>query len=266
MERLRAFVVAAAVVGASATTVVAAADRFRPVDVFDETLREVWPPGSSPSGSGFSVGPGRVVTAAHVVAGCRVMWVRTSSLRPTAAKLLAIDTRADVALLSVPGLTDPRRTVAAVARPGERLVLRGFPQKKGKVAVSPTETGAIQTGETEDSLGGPVLEMAGRGPEGFSGSAVTNTAGHVVGMVVARRHGAEDRILAIPADRIRLFLTYMGVDWRESPPLAAPPLAGPPAAEPSETGPSEAEATPRSAPGLPPGPAPIETFQVGCSR
>lgn len=256
MNRLRSFVVGTAMVAAIASPAIAATDGFRPVDVFDETLREAWPPGTSPSGSGFAVGSGHVVTAAHVIAGCRVMWVRSNSLRQTSAKILGLDTRADVALLAVPGLPDRWRTTPAAARPGDPLVLRGFPQRRGKVAGSPSDTAATYAAEVEDVLGGPVLEMAGRGPEGLSGGPVTNAAGHVVGMVVARRHGAVDRILAIPAGRLYAFLAYMGVDWGVGDAVAGPPAVGR----------TTAAEIPGPVPRPTAGPAPIEPLQVGCSR
>lgn len=256
MEALRSFLAGTAMVVATAASAVAATDRFRPVEVFDETLREVWPPGASPSGSGFSVGPGHVVTAAHVIAGCRVMWVRSASLRQASAKILGLDTRADLALLSVPALADPRRTAPATARRGEPLMLHGFPRRKGKIAGSPSESAAVGAAETEDSLGGPVLEMVGTGPEGLSGGPVTNAAGAVVGMIVARRQGSEDRVLAVPAGRIRSFLAYMGMEWGD----------GDVADAPTDVRDDAPAATPRPVPRPPAAPPAFEAYQVGCSR
>lgn len=257
MKRFRRVGASVAIVVATVSTIAAATtDGFRPIDVFDETLREAWPAGSSPSGSGFSVGPRHVVTAAHVIAGCRVMWVQSNALRQTSAKILGLDTRADVALLQVSGPTEPWRTSPAAARPGEPLMLHGFPQRKGKVARTPSESAMVDATEVADDLGGRILEMVGSGPEGVSGGPVTNAAGAVVGMVVARRHGAEDRILAIPAERVAAFLAYMGIDWR----------GGATDAAPTDVGRTEPGGTPWPAPRPSSASPSIETFRVGCSR
>lgn len=191
---------------------VASSERFRPVEIFDGALREVWPAGASPSGSGFPVAPDLAVTAAHVVAGCRVMWVRSSTSGQTAAKILGLDTRIDVALLWVPGLRGVAGLVPAAARRGEPLVLRGFPRRRGRVVEVSFDIDAIGLGEVEEEAG-RILEVAGRGPEGLSGGPVLDRAGRVVGMVVARREGAEEHVLAIPSDRLRRFLAYMETEW-----------------------------------------------------
>jgi len=244
-----------AVLALLALTPAAASDRFRPVVNFDEALREVWPVGMSPTGSGFPVAPGLVVTAAHVVAGCRVMWVRSPSLARTPAMILGIDARADVALLAVAGARGS--TAPATPNAGEPVSVRGFPKRKGKVMDVPRDIEAIALGLVEEKDAGFVLEIEGHGPEGISGGPVIDRNGRVVGMVAARRDGASEHVVAIPAGRLQAFLAYMGLEWGAADPIDAAPrgsdgIAGTPTPLPQ----------PRPSAAL----GPADVVQVGCSR
>lgn len=234
-----------------------AADNFRPIMLFDEALREVWPAGMSPTGSGFPVAPGLVMTAAHVVAGCRVMWVRSPSTGRAAATILGIDTRIDVALLSVAAMRGSKWSSPATARAGQPLSLRGFPRRKGKVSDVPSDIEAIGLGLVEEEGAGFVLEMEGHGPEGISGGPALDPDGRVVGMVVARRDGSPEHILAIPAGRLQTFLAYMGLEW------GAAEAAGEATTGSEETGGSPWP-VPRPRPKAPGGAS--DVVQVGCSR
>lgn len=253
VERVLALALAVALVSSA---VPAAAERFRPVQIFDEALREVWPQGMSPSGSGFPVGSGLVLTAAHVIAGCRVMWVRSPSLAQSPAMLLGIDTRIDVALLWVAALRGRPGVSPAPAADGDTFVLRGFPKRRGRVMDVPYGIAAIGAGHADDEATGPILELIARGPEGISGGPVVDRAGRAVGLIVAKRRDAEERVLAIPADRLAVFLGYMGEVW------AAPPPEG--QNEPGGDVPRPRPPMPQPRPRVE---APVaDVLQVGCSR
>jgi S1-C subfamily serine protease len=241
-----------------------AADRLRPVEVFDEALREVWPQGMSPSGSGFPVAPGLVLTAAHVIAGCRVMWVRSPTIAQSPATLLGIDTRVDVALLWVAGLRGRSGVPPALVTERDGFLLRGFPKRRGRVMDVPYAIPAGGAGYVDEEATGPILELVARGPEGISGGPVIDRAGRAVGMVVAKRRGGEERVLAIPSDRLADFLAYMGVVWA--------PADRPAAAEPEPDVDAEFVGAPWPLPRPRPRPNPVaearvtDVLQIGCSR
>jgi S1-C subfamily serine protease len=107
-----------------------------------------------------------------------------------------------------------------------------------------------------DEVVGPLLELVGRGREGISGGPVLDRTGRVAGMVVATRRGGEERVLAIPSERLAEFLAYMNVDW-----------GGDGRSGLSSHGAGESP-PPKPRPGVP-GPSPavvVDVLQVGCSK
>lgn len=195
---------------ASAVLPAAGAETFDPRATYASALREVWPRGMAPSGSGFHVGAGKVLTAAHVVAGCPTVWARHRG-RGGTASLLGLDTRHDVALLDVPSLHDLPRPVFADAVVDRPAVLWGHSEKRGEIAEDPTARPSEVIGLRVERVAVPLLDLDGAAPKGFSGGPVVDEEGAVLGMVVAKWTGSEASVLAVPSDALRRFLLYMDV-------------------------------------------------------
>ncbi len=152
------------------------------------------------TGSGFVVAPGLVVTNAHVIAGDSEPEVSDSRGVHHAVPVL-FDPHLDVAVLEVPGLSDPSLPVDAVDAPtGATVTVLGYPGGGGLTAVPAGVDGTISaigfdiyntTLVTRDvyqlhadvqpgSSGGPVVEMM------KSNTAATGQSAEVVGLVFAR--------------------------------------------------------------------------------
>ena len=137
---------------------------------------------SAEAGTGFTAGPGRVVTVAHLVDAARTVAVRapgrTGRLH---GKVLRLDPRNDLALLSVPGLRAPElRTGAAGGR--VRLLLR----RAGRMLTLPARVRREITAHLRGARGRPALELGARIAAGDSGAAVVGPGGEVVGVIFAR--------------------------------------------------------------------------------
>jgi len=146
-------------------------------------------------GSGWIVGPGLVVTNAHVVAGetdTSVLLDGQGAGLP--AQALDFDVHDDIAVLRVPGLAGPALRLAASARPGTAAGILGYPLDGGYDA-EPGRIGTTQPVYTEDAYGnGPVLRsivsMRGRVRPGNSGGPMVDGAGQVVATVFAAITGS----------------------------------------------------------------------------
>ncbi|MCC6720105.1 MAG: trypsin-like peptidase domain-containing protein [Acetobacteraceae bacterium] len=94
------------------------------------------------NGTGFFVtSRGTLLTAEHVVRGCRGVRVMSGHMRPENARVLATDAQNDVAVLEVPGLVSPAwLPVAPPSRRASRLLVLGFPA--GSLPDTPNETWA----------------------------------------------------------------------------------------------------------------------------
>jgi TPR repeat protein len=187
---------------------------------------------AEPRGSGFRVAPGRIVTNAHVIAGCAQ--ILADGQRATR---VAADTVNDLALLDLPGdrgAVAPLRAVAA--RLGESVTIAGFPLE-GLLA------GLAVTGGNVSRLSGVggdtgQLQISAPVQPGNSGGPVLDAAGQVLGVVVsqldaiavARATGGlpQNVNFAIRGELLRAFLDAHGVAHSAAagePPLAAEAIA-----------------------------------------
>jgi S1-C subfamily serine protease len=100
------------------------------------------PPSGWGTGTGFFVDSrGTLLTAEHVVRGCGAVRVMSAHIRPGAARVVAVDAAADVAVLEVPGLTSPAwLPVGMPVRAPGRLAALGFPA--GSLPDTPNESWA----------------------------------------------------------------------------------------------------------------------------
>lgn len=150
-------------------------------------------PAGVSNGTGFFVtSRGTLLTAEHVVRGCRSVRVMSSYMRPEAARVLAMDARQDVAVLEVTGLESPGwLAVAPPSRQAGRLLALGFPA--GSMPGLPNETwamlrnGAFERGAPVETDPARLVWFHSREVTfGYSGGPVVDVAsGRVVAMTKA---------------------------------------------------------------------------------
>jgi S1-C subfamily serine protease len=130
------------------------------------------------------------VTNAHVGAGETDTTVEVDGRPPgLPTELLDFDRRDDVAVLRVPGLSEPSLPLASDAAAGTAAAILGYPLD-GPFSAEPGRIGATQVVSTEDAYGnGPVLRritsLRGLVRPGNSGGPLVDAAGQVVGTVFA---------------------------------------------------------------------------------
>ena len=145
-------------------------------------------------GSGWVVAPRLVVTAAHVVAGEEDTTVTPFSGRPLRARAVAYDTRNDIAILRVPGLTArPLRFVDPTLNAPVAIV--GYPHD-GPFDSVPGRIGTTANVLSDDSYGnGPVTRtvtsLSGDVEHGNSGGPAVDAAGRRAGDGL---RGARERV------------------------------------------------------------------------
>lgn len=141
-------------------------------------------------GSGAVVGPGRVLTNAHVVAGTSRVVVESSGGEPVVATVVFLDSDTDVALLDAPGLEAPPITLdREVPGQGDPAVIAGHPNG----GALDTESARVRS--TSQLLGldiysrnevlRDVVAFRGEVQPGNSGGPLLSPAGQMIGLVFA---------------------------------------------------------------------------------
>jgi S1-C subfamily serine protease len=139
--------------------------------------------GLNVSGSGWTAGPGVVVTAAHVVAGQSQTTVqRGGTGRKLRARVVVYDTHNDVAILLAPGLLAAPLPFADAGN-GDAVAILGFPGNRAYTATA-GRIGKTQPVLSQDSYGkGPLLReltsVRGKVQHGNSGGPAVDASGHV---------------------------------------------------------------------------------------
>ena len=158
-------------------------------------------------GSGWFASPDLVVTAAHVVAGeTDTVVIVQGRARPLRARVVAFDTRNDVAVLRVAGgsATPPLRI--ADPESGAAVGIVGYPEN-GPLRLIPGRIGRTQIVLTQDAYGhGPVARtitaVAGRVEHGDSGGPAIDRSGAVQSTIFAARVGG-DSGYGVPGSLVR---------------------------------------------------------------
>lgn len=147
--------------------------------------------GDIQEGSGFVVAPGYVVTNAHVVAGVAHPFVKDRQGIKFAASAIEFDPRFDLAVLHVPGLTEPSLTIdpATLSSPLPATVL-GYPGG-GPFKAVPAGVRAHFEAVGRDIYGQgltvrSVYELSAVVIPGNSGGPLVAANGEVIGVVFSR--------------------------------------------------------------------------------
>jgi S1-C subfamily serine protease len=155
------------------------------------------------SGSGWIVEPNLVATNVHVVTGERDTRVLTSGGGDLPATIVYADSRNDVALLRVPGLTTAPLAAAPETEEPRSVALLGYPGD-GPLVAEPGTAGPTRQILGRDAYGeGPLLRevVPLRGPvrRGDSGGPAVDRRGRVVAMMFAAARG-ERGGFGVPVD------------------------------------------------------------------
>ena len=140
-------------------------------------------------GTAFVVGPERVMTNAHVVAGVRSPRVGVPDGEPLTAEVVLFDPDKDVAVLAVPGLDRPVRELDANVRPGDDAAVVGYPNN-GPLSVEPVRVRGEHALMGRDIYGDSsvtreVISLRGSVQPGNSGGPLVSDEGAVYGMIFA---------------------------------------------------------------------------------
>jgi S1-C subfamily serine protease len=147
------------------------------------------------TGSGWVARPNLVVTAAHVVAGQNDTEVQSAVAdHGTEARVVAFDTRNDIAVLRVTGLGLPPLRMAAPYS-GRAVAIVGFPEN-GPLSAVAGRLGPTTEVLSEDAYGhGPVPRqitgVRGEVRHGNSGGPTVDARGTVLTTLFAARLGSE---------------------------------------------------------------------------
>jgi S1-C subfamily serine protease len=166
--------------------------------------------------TGFAVGPGRVVTVAHLLdaAGGASVQVRDGS-RWLPARVVRRDRRTDLALLSVSGLRAGRVRLGSADGGSVRLLVMARNGALGRPDERPAKirraiVAKLQTPGGDASLRRPALELAALASAGDSGAAVVAPRGEVVGVLFARSRRRAATAYAVDARALRPLLRADG--------------------------------------------------------
>jgi S1-C subfamily serine protease len=150
--------------------------------------------------TGVVVAPDLVLTVAHALAGEGALAVTTPDGRVLDARLAAIDTVADGAVLAVPGLRLGPAATVGPGSSGPALLIT----PAGPATVDIVRAVQITTQDVygEGSYPRPGFELRGDIAAGDSGGAVLDPSGRLVAIAFARSRNAPDRAWATSMDAL----------------------------------------------------------------
>jgi S1-C subfamily serine protease len=142
--------------------------------------------GQGSSGTGFAIAPGLVVTNHHVIRDCTSLAVVIPGQGRRAARLIAEDPAADLALiyaLGLPGSIAPLRTTPA--RLGEPVFAFGFPLAGALSSAGNFTSGLVSALRGLGDKGGE-LQFSAPVQPGNSGGPLLDRSGLVIGVVQSK--------------------------------------------------------------------------------
>ncbi len=169
-------------------------------------------------GSGWVAGPNLVVTNAHVVAGETDTEIQIGGVGVgLPARPVVFDPHNDIAILNVPGLSEPVLAMAANPQAGSSAAILGYPLD-GQFDAEPGRLGQTNTVDTQNAYGqGHVLRsitaLRGRVRPGNSGGPMIDAHGQVVATVFAALTGTTHAGgFAVPNAVVRAELRHVPAD------------------------------------------------------
>jgi len=145
------------------------------------------------TGTAFSIGPGRWMSAKHVTESCRQVWIQTGPRRGVRAERVVEHPGADLSIIFTDGGAPELPVSTAVLNLGQVGFYFGFPKgEAGAVSADLIGRARMRTEGSRHSVE-PVVGWAERrriphsegSLGGLSGGPVLNGAGEVVGVAVA---------------------------------------------------------------------------------
>lgn len=134
------------------------------------------------TGSGFAITATQVVTNAHVVEGCKTVNVADRG----AARVKALDSKNDLALLDVDAVMAPTATLSQTRlRQGDAVTVVGFPLR-GLLAAGPQVTAGNTTALAGLANNTAIIQISAPVQPGNSGGPVLDSSGNVVGVVTSK--------------------------------------------------------------------------------
>jgi S1-C subfamily serine protease len=158
-------------------------------------------------GSGFVISPHHVLTNAHVVAGVNADLVVVAGRTTLPATVVLFNSRVDVAVLYVPGLTAPPLVFSAVtAGKGDNAVVAGYPLNGQFSALPARVSGESAVGGTDIYRTGNVTrdiyEIRALVQPGNSGGPLLAPNGAVYGVVFAEAVNYRETGYALTAGQV----------------------------------------------------------------
>jgi S1-C subfamily serine protease len=157
------------------------------------------------TGSGFPVGPGYIVTNAHVVSGTSAHTIEAPGRAEMQATVVFFDPERDVAVLYVPEYRAPALASGTASR-GTQGAAIGYPGG-GPEATSPAVVDGEVAAEGRDIYNAnlvtrQILVIQGRVRPGNSGGPLVDLDGHVIGVVFATSAGDPNQAYALANSEI----------------------------------------------------------------
>ncbi len=182
--------------------------------------------GGAVTGSGFLVGRGTLVTAAHVIDGATDVHVEFDGTEVDAT-VVGIESSLDLAVLAIP-LPPTGRHVFDLAGQdpdtGTHIAVIGYPLDEPKSLTEGTISGLDRTITTESGTYTGLLQTDAAINPGNSGGPLLNSAGEIVGVADAIRQDAQGIGFAVPISRARGAIeSGAGLSLPVQPPCAPPP-------------------------------------------
>jgi hypothetical protein len=151
------------------------------------------------TGSGFFVSDIHVLTSAHVVLDQAIVTLRLASNEAIAARVAALDSSADLALLRAPDPTVPRHTLPigsiTTVKIGQQVFVVGSPLGTFSNTVT---RGIVSARRTFDGVDFVQTDAAIN--PGNSGGPVIDAAGQVIGVATGKALGGESLGFAVAID------------------------------------------------------------------
>jgi hypothetical protein len=159
--------------------------------------------------TGFAVGGDRVVTVAHVLTAQPAVTERPA-VNGVRARVLSVDRRSDLVLLSVPALPASARPAIAPDSPSSGDPVRVLRLGSGHISqLSGRVRRAVVAHVRVDGapvVTRPALELAGRVQPGDSGAPVVSDSGAIAGVIFAASSRIEDTAYAVDASALARLL------------------------------------------------------------